>query len=871
MSYSQGSWNPPHASLSYPRTLLDSSSVEQVRETLSHPLINDLYQSVWNTANGAIPAEDSSDGARISRAIMAREAAFIVLMNKKWENGSIQDLLPAEKDTLVNRSMNLLRSMNTHVGYQSGFVFYQEWQHRSKELIDYLTAYDLLRGSGINDTIARDSLIHFTGNLYYRAMATYTIYFVQFKFFDYQFDNHSIMTASALGLAAVVLNDHEDANINYQPQNWINAGLWNLDNSLWIENGSYPRVSEPDTLAGYAEGPAYFNYAFQNAFPFIRSLYNFLPDDSIAVSFESKPRSIRNPWYDPRYDRIYDWMNKIQMPDGSEPAIHDSPIGFGTHIMALSGKPEFNLSDPAISYDDPFVRTQYITTDVPQGTRSDSLFQVLPAAGSLVFRSSWSNDALYMHFIGKHGIALSGAKSHHQGDAASFSLMAYGQLFAVDPGYPGAPESDFVNKATNHNCILVNGGGPQPPAGEFVNLASNTAYIEDCFNIPSLEYGEVRTSYWGDSIIRCNLFVRNRYFILNDLCSSASQRKYTFQFHGNGLFGGSPSSAEGKFIPEFSAYRGTYKRDTVSLLLQLQCDKGPAAYGFETDSLATSYSTYRPYSKMFVVSDSVAEASFQGIMFPYTSDSAVCRPLTGLPDASASVTGYHNYTDFILTQSGSSLQTVSSAQSGLPGAISCNGQVNYLGFNAAQGISSVLLRGGSRVMYGNQVLVSASHPMLLAWNEVQPGIIEGYSNDSGKVSICNAYSLRAVQGNIGNINYDSTGKLNIIEFNGKGKFRLEPTNGITPPVEPGGIVISAWPNPSTDGNFTISLASATMTSAVIKITDQNGKVVLQKSRPLKQGDNIFNIDLSLQPAGEYLLSIYIGEISKSIKILTRKQ
>jgi len=124
-------------------------------------------------------------------------------------------------------------------------------------------------------------------------MDTYTIVVLQFKFFNYQFNNHSIMTASALGLAAVVLNDHESIDPDRQPQNWINAGMWNLDNTLWMQGGSYPRVSEPDTLAGYAEGPAYFNYSFQNAFPFIRAMGNFLPEGAYPLPSTRLPGSFR--------------------------------------------------------------------------------------------------------------------------------------------------------------------------------------------------------------------------------------------------------------------------------------------------------------------------------------------------------------------------------------------------------------------------------------------------------------------------------------------------------------------------------------------------------------------------------------------------
>jgi len=56
----------------------------------------------------------------------------------------------ADHDSLILKSRILLENMNTDVGFQPGWVFYQEWQHRSKELISYLVAYDLLRGAGIS-------------------------------------------------------------------------------------------------------------------------------------------------------------------------------------------------------------------------------------------------------------------------------------------------------------------------------------------------------------------------------------------------------------------------------------------------------------------------------------------------------------------------------------------------------------------------------------------------------------------------------------------------------------------------------------------------------------------------------------------------
>ena len=97
----QGSWNPPGADLSFPRTLLDSTAVPAIRETLVNPEISLLYQSLWQNATSAIPGEDSTDGARITRAMMAKEAAFTVLMNRKYDNGTISPMTGADRDSMI--------------------------------------------------------------------------------------------------------------------------------------------------------------------------------------------------------------------------------------------------------------------------------------------------------------------------------------------------------------------------------------------------------------------------------------------------------------------------------------------------------------------------------------------------------------------------------------------------------------------------------------------------------------------------------------------------------------------------------------------------------------------------------------------------
>ncbi len=871
---SQGSWNPAGADLSFPRTLLDSTAVPTIRETLANPEILPLFHSIWLNATSAIPTEDSTDVARIGRAMIAKEAAFAVLMDRKYDNGGISPMTTADQDSLILKCRWLLENMNTHVGFQQGWVFYQEWQNRSKELIGYLLAYDLLRGAGVPRATllqARDSLTSFTANLYHRAMDTYTIVIFQMKFFNFQFNNHSIMTASALGLSAIVLNDNENSNPDFQPQNWINAGMWNLDNTLWVQGGSYPRVSEQDTLAGYAEGPWYFTYAFQNAFPFIRAMGNFLPLGDYPFTFNQATRQIPNPWYDTRYDYLYDWMNKIRLPDGSLPPIHDSQVGFGTTITALSGNSKFNISNPTFTPDDPFIRSQFIATNPGHGIITDSLFQPLPNAGSLVFRSSWNPDAIYMHLIAKHGIALSGAKSHHQGDAGSFSLFAHEKLLALDPGYPGAPQSDAVNKPTDHNLILVNGNGPNPPNGEFVNTATNTAYIENFFDSHYLDYGEVRTSYDGADITRKILFINHKYFILGDFITSTAVNNYTFQLHGNGLAGALPQDATGAFYPDFSNLDVTYQRDSVHLFARIQNDGQPAVFTTATDSLAIGYGVFRHYTKTLATVDSVSNALFLTTLYPWTDNKPEVTQIGAGSDQVANRINDGLQTDYLFAQYENNLVSLPGAATGLTETLKANGNINLYSTHADGSFSFAFLQNGDSLVYGFQPVIRCDHKLDVAYEKLSGGIYSGYISAAGTVSLFSDHALKAVSGSVLSVTFDADKRMCLITFNGKGNFKLEPSNGSGEASGMAGFTLAVTPNPSRDGRFLITIESRSRSQAKFTLTDIMGRIILSRNLDVNAGKTQFHADLSDYPAGVYLAGCVLDKANQQITMVKSSQ
>jgi len=869
-TFSQGTWNPAGADTTFPRTLLDTTQIDTIRNSLSDPEIYELYQLVWDKANSDVPAGNSTDGERITRALIAKEAAFVVLMNRKPSNGNIIPLTPSESQQLTTKSRQLLEEINAAVGFQSGWIFYQEWQHRSKELINYLIAYDLLMGQDTTSNslqVAKDSLIGFTAHLYYRAMATYTVFIWQFKFFEFQFNNHSIMTASALGLAAIIFNDYENPDPDYQPQNWIDAGLWNLDNTLFRENGIYPRCSEPDTLAGYAEGPGYFEYGFENAFPFIRAFWNFLPDGFYPMTFNSVTRDIQNPWYDPNYYNLYEWMNLIRMPDGSSPAIHDSPIGFGTSITALSGKSRFNIPNPSYPPTDAMWRSQYIATNVPEGYFSDTLFRALPEAGSLIFRSSHEPDAVYMHFIGKHGIPLSGAKAHHQGDAGSFSIMANSELLAVDPGYPGYQESAAVNQASNHSVVLVNGSGPLPPIGEAVSIGTNTCWIENFFDTPLLDYGEVRTAYFGADIVRKNLFVRNRYFILSDFLSSPNPNTYTFQLQGNGLIGGTPGTPEGVFTPDFTNHQGIYSRDSTQLLVHTIATDGADNYANALDSLATGTSQYSHYSKMLVRKESVENTQFLSVLFPFEQTEPDIVTLQTQPGINAVTIEESFYQDLIFTQEDSSLVEIPASISGLDDNIKGNGNMNFISFENSS-FQSLYLEHGDSLFIGDLIYVKADNKIDIAYQYTTNMLHQGYVSDSGWVGFRTAcpFYFWPTSGNILLVTHDWENSLLLLLFGGPSYFTLEFAEGAGDhllSIDKDEILIKKLGY----GNYELTLNRDHAGSGTISIYSISGQEVLKRKIHLNNGSNSYRFDLSRFADGLYMVSIITDTQSFSTKLI----
>lgn len=248
-----GDWNPPNADTSRPRTLLNGRNIPATQQLLERPMVAELYRGVWQSAQSPIPTDNASSSGRRVRAGLAKNIAFVLLLDRMPSGSAFQPITPAMQATLAGRVLQLLNDLNTDVPLLSVTTptAYDDWQWRSKELIDMLCAYDLLMGARIQRDLlaaAQIRLQEFSANLHRESTKS----ILGLTFFGVIKNNHALMTAAALGAAAVVLNNATSSNPDAQPATWISTALWNCDNVLWRDAA---RQSEPGVVAGYAEGP----------------------------------------------------------------------------------------------------------------------------------------------------------------------------------------------------------------------------------------------------------------------------------------------------------------------------------------------------------------------------------------------------------------------------------------------------------------------------------------------------------------------------------------------------------------------------------------------------------------------------------------
>lgn len=774
-AFGQGSWQPAGAINSFPRTLLKPSEIGAVQQSLMAPERFELYSSVYGWAlSTPPPASSTTDTDRRLRARAAKNAAFIRIIDRKPVGNSLEMLSATEKTQLETNVISILETLNSSVDANYN---YEKWQWRSKELIDYLSAYDMLRGAGVPATslqTSKNKLQEFAGKLYAGASQSgfpYGIILNNIK------NNHLLMTAAALGMAGVVLNDASSATTANQPTAWINAGMYAIDNVMWRDA---KRQSEPGLISGYAEGPYYFKYAMENCLPFFRAMGNFLPDGSYSFTWNNVTRQIRNPYYDPNYDLLYQWMTEITMPDGRFPALEDSYIDMGMPELAITGKPQYvsafngqkmepnQLKTLNAQLDGTVdLRANYLAANVTVGAPAPKPLTSLPTAGNLIFRSDNAFTGNYLHVYGKNGNMLTNSGGHNHGDASSFILYAKGQLLALDAGYLKYDRRSEVGNATNHNLVLVDGAGPVIGSAGSANDAQ--AYIQNTFETPNLMYGEMQTTYNGSNFTRKTISIRGEYYVMADFITAAANHNFTWQLHGFGLENG--TTTQGTFTDKASTHEGVWQKNGVSLKAHVTATGGASSYTKTTSIHETTWNAPENHTTFLVKKDNVSQTQFLATLTPFLTDGTTTTTLN-LPNMAGVITTSAAYTDLAFTKADTLLKAVTTPA--LLQSVSSDANLTFYSVDANQELNQAFLQNGTTLLSGTQELIKSNRRANLVWQHLAPGQFQGYVNKPATLLVKVANRPISVSGaNLSSWTYNATTGILTATFTQQSDFQYK--------------------------------------------------------------------------------------------------
>ncbi|MBF9239677.1 T9SS type A sorting domain-containing protein [Hymenobacter sp. BT683] len=195
----------------------------------------------------------------------------------------------------------------------------------------------MLRGAGETPTdmaAGAARVQEFAGHLYQQSvtpLGPYSFY-ANIKY------NHTLITAAALGLAAVVLSEASSADAAQQPATWAGTGFYHLDSVLGLDAQCQ---SESTQVGGYAEGPYHLKYGLLNCLTLFRAMGDFLPDGRLPYTYGGQHAQHPQPVLRTKIRPASEWLTAIRMPEGRFPALEDSYVDMDMPELALTGRVQY--------------------------------------------------------------------------------------------------------------------------------------------------------------------------------------------------------------------------------------------------------------------------------------------------------------------------------------------------------------------------------------------------------------------------------------------------------------------------------------------------------------------------------------------------
>ena len=622
----QGEWKPIGAVFDRPRLITTSSEIDVLRDKLDSEnsqhaaTLRKIFTRLYHdNATRGWPRDSLSTSTRLRNAAFAKNAAFLLLLNRGVSDGAI---VPMDSNVRSKLQRNLEYSLGNINQSINPVSEYQEWQWRTREIIDYLAAYDIAIAIDVDSNLivgVRSKLQEAVSRLYQYSTTEDT----GFSFFSRVRNNHALMVCGALGTAAIVLNESSGPASKDQAASWMHTALTRSDSLLWTADD---RLSDPDQISGYAEGPYYLRHAMQNLLPFWRGLKNVIDTDSIdVVLLSGEARRLRHPFHAEGTLHLASWIWRITTPDGLLPTIGDTYADQAFPEIALLGISEYvhpiesryiELADALVSTVD--MRSNFLAAGTtpwlyvtdppfPQGP----IPTVMPHAGIALLQDRIL-PGLQIGVTARNGLNRSSAGLHGQSDAASFFINYGSNRLALDPGYISLDRRDEVDGAQHHNSILINGEGP--PAASPGRPAGADAFFVDSFRFPGrldeeLEGVEVETMY-GDAEIR-RFFVRigSHLVIIADEINSNFESESTWQLHGIDARR-SPEDTIPRFSYSPMKQGGLWASDVGSMTALVIAEDSNTLYSYARDSHDIGYNRTAEHVVLRVTSPPATSTKF---------------------------------------------------------------------------------------------------------------------------------------------------------------------------------------------------------------------------------------------------------------------
>jgi len=235
--------------------------------------------------------------------------------------------------------------------------------------------------------------------------------------------------------------------------------------------------------------------------------------------------------YTQSLERIYEFYERVVMPDGKLPAVNDSRWLDSKNILAKASTYFKDRKD--------FL---YLSTQGMQGDKPSFTSTWMPWAGWYIMRSGWGDDSFYALFdVGPYGTA------HQHEDKLSFILSAYGSRLITECGnyaYDNSLFRQYAKSARGHNVARVDGLDQNRFAvRNNEDISSVSIPLKNLFiSTKKLDFGEGTYSEGygpnSDKSVthhRSLKFVKDKYWLVTDefIPSDSKVHTYDIWFHFN--------------------------------------------------------------------------------------------------------------------------------------------------------------------------------------------------------------------------------------------------------------------------------------------------------------------------------------------------